>query len=247
MPAAEDVYELSPLALAEDAPGGKRARATLDEVLGASQKTTLGTENSDGAETRVDYDIEATEDDATETDSIAPCCQNTGPCRWDAVCATHVGQWETTHGEAYFDFLARTNGVIPEWLRDETGTVHFGQRGSLSKSATAGAAIAHEEADARAWGIACDENGDEEDIGLLGNGGDGALVEVAGRGEADGEPEPFSSESVMELDDEDVDELNHLTEGDPIFNAAMAREIEVRDASARALTLVTLDEAAIEE
>jgi hypothetical protein len=143
------------------------------------------------------------------------------------VCRTHVRRWEAAHGEAYLGFLRRTGGVVPAWLRsaEDGGDVLPGQRGSAAAVATK----AHLELEA----YASDENDDEEATGLLGNGGDDALVEVAGRGEADGEPTPFGADSVMDLDDDD----DATAFENPILAEAMARGSDARAEAAGALRL----------
>lgn len=196
-----------------------RSEASLD-FLSKPGVASHGTDDLDN------ISLKRSDDDETE-----PCCQKTGPCQWDKVCQTHVGTWEASHGENYLAFLTRTGAVVPEWLR-QTGAVP-GQRGSASAVATAGV----------------DLEPKEEDIGLSGNGGNAALVEVAGRGEADGEPMPFGEESVMDLDDEDDEYSAPISApskdplSDPMLAAAIASGSEARDAVTGALTL---DEHAIE-
>lgn len=227
MTASTDADELSPLALAAE-----DARPSLDDVLGPERKpsreggvlTAANVETMDAAEK--DEEDEA----ANDEDDVAPCCQRTGPCRWDVVCRAHVRRWEAAHGEKYVAFLRRTGGVVPAWLgsADDGGDVLPGQRGSSAAVATNAAGIED---------YANDED-DELDVGLLGNGGDDALVEVAGRGEADGEPSPFGAESVMELDD-DMRENDDDASGfeNPVLAAAIARGSEARVAEAGELRL----------
>lgn len=64
----------------------------------------------------------------------APCCQATGPCRWDKVCRVHVGEWERIHGGAYVAYLRAQGQVVPAWLEGADP----GQRGSAAASAAAG-------------------------------------------------------------------------------------------------------------
>lgn len=232
MTASMDVTELSPTALAAE-----DARPSLDDVLGfrSAQKPSFedGVRRENEATTTRAGSRENEEDacvanDTNDTqDDVAPCCQRTGPCAWDAVCRTHVRRWEAAHGEAYLGFLRRTGGVVPAWLRsaEDGGDVLPGQRGSAAAVATK----AHLELEA----YASDENDDEEATGLLGNGGDDALVEVAGRGEADGEPTPFGADSVMDLDDDD----DASAFENPILAEAMARGSDARAEAAGALRL----------
>ena len=114
-------------------------------------------------------DADERDEAANDEDDVAPCCQRTGPCRWDAVCRAHVRRWEAAHGEKYVAFLRRTGGVVPAWLgsADDGGDVLPGQRGSSAAVATNAAGIED---------YANDED-DELDVGLLGNGGDDALVD----------------------------------------------------------------------
>lgn len=230
MTASMDVTELSPTALAAE-----DARPSLDDVLGfrSAQKPSFedGIRRENEA-TTTRADSRENEEDACVAndtqDDVAPCCQRTGPCAWDAVCRTHVRRWETAHGEAYLGFLRRTGGVVPAWLRsaEDGGDVLPGQRGSAAAVATK----AYLELEA----YASDENDDEASTGLLGNGGDDALVEVAGRGEADGEPTPFGADSVMDLDDDDDDASAFEN---PVLAEAMARGSDARAEAAGALRL----------
>ena len=242
MTASADVTELSPLSLAAE-----DARPSLDDVLGSRwehkpspAQAGVPRRENEAMTGRASPNSNEEDETANDEDDIAPCCQRTGPCRWDAVCRTHVRRWEAAHGESYLGFLQRTGGVVPAWLRsadDGGGDALPGQRGSA-------AAVATNAADFEAY--ANDENDDLEDVGLLGNGGHDALVEVAGRGEADGEPTPFGAESVMELDDDnDDDDARFENDGDasafetlnPVFAAAMARGSEARAEAAGALRL----------
>ena len=223
------------------------ARPSLDDVLGSRwehkpspAQAGVPRRENEAMTGRASPNSNEEDETANDEDDIAPCCQRTGPCRWDAVCRTHVRRWEAAHGESYLGFLQRTGGVVPAWLRsadDGGGDALPGQRGSA-------AAVATNAADFEAY--ANDENDDLEDVGLLGNGGHDALVEVAGRGEADGEPTPFGAESVMELDDDnDDDDARFENDGDasafetlnPVFAAAMARGSEARAEAAGALRL----------
>ena len=230
MTASMDVTELSPTALAAE-----DASPSLDDVLGfrSAQKpsfedgvrreneaTTTRSLNENEEDACVANDTNDTQDD------VAPCCQRTGPCAWDAVCRTHVRRWEAAHGEAYLGFLTRTGGVVPAWLRsaEDGGDALPGQRGSAEMPR-----LELEELEV----YASDENDDEQDTGLLGNGGDDALVEVAGRGEADGEPTPFGADSVMDLDDDD----DASAFENPVLAEAMARGSDARAEAAGALRL----------
>ena len=232
MTTSTDVTELSPLTLSTE-----DARLSLDDVLGSRLEQKPSPAENEAMTVSASPENEC-EGIAFDEDDIAPCCQRTGPCRWDVVCRTHIRRWEAAHGEPYLGFLERTGGVVPAWLQsaeDGVGEALPGQRGSA-------AAVATNAADFEEY--ANDENDELDDVGLLGNGGHDALVEVAGRGEADGEPTPFGANSVMELDDDDGDaRLKHGGDAsgfdalDPVIAAAMARGSEAQAEAAGALWL----------
>lgn len=219
---AADVTELSPIFLSTDR--GGQAGSSLDFLGNPGTAPEVR-----GDETDDDGDTAKAKGDAD--DETAPCCQNTGPCQWDTVCQAHVLGWEQTHRESYLAFLTRSGAVVPEWLRCE-GAVP-GQRGSGAAGATAGV------------GLDAADGDEEEDIGLLGNGGHDALVEVAGRSEADGVSEPFAQESMMDLDDDDeaAPPVCDPLFCDPLIRAAARRGAQARDAETGALRL---DEDAIQ-
>jgi hypothetical protein len=159
-------------------------------------------------------------------DGSAPCCQETGPCRWDAVCRAHVPTWERSHGgESYLGWLRRNGQVVPSWLE---GDARPGQRGSGAAKAAAAVAVEPDE--------------EEDDVAglLLGEGGDAdALAEVAGRVAADAVPEPLGDESMLPLDSDDDEVGGDDPLRDPVLAAAMESGERAR---ANAAGVLDLDE-----
>lgn len=156
-------------------------------------------------------------------DGSAPCCQETGPCRWDAVCRAHVPTWERSHGESYLGWLRRNGQMVPSWLE---GDARPGQRGSGAAKAAAAVAVEPDEEDDDVAGL------------LLGEGGDAdALAEVAGRVAADAVPEPLGDESMLPLDSDDDEGGGDDPLRDPVLAAAMESGERARANAAGALEL----------
>ena len=75
-----------------------------------------------------------------DAEDIAPCCQETGPCRWDLVCRAHVEGWERSHGCSLVQYLHLNGSFVPPWLEGEGAQP--GQRGSTAALAADTAKIA---------------------------------------------------------------------------------------------------------
>lgn len=157
-------------------------------------------------------------------DGSVPCCQETGPCRWDAVCRAHVPTWERSHGgESYLGWLRRNGQVVPKWLEGEAKP---GQRGSGAAKAAAAVPVEPIEEDDEVAGL------------LLGEGGDAdALAEVAGRVAADAVPEPLGDESMLPLDSDDDEGAGDDPLRDPVLVAAMESGERARANTVGALEL----------
>jgi hypothetical protein len=154
-----------------------------------------------------------------DAEDIAPCCQETGPCRWDLVCRAHVEGWERSHGCSLLQYLHLNGSFVPPWLEGEGAQP--GQRGSTAALAAAAVPIFDKTEDRDVAGL------------LLDGGGEDALEEVAGRGAFVAEV-PLAGSSAMDLDDDD--ELDNAAP-DRVFAIAVEEGERARANSTGALAL----------